>query len=155
MKKALIIILVLACLAGCLSGCGGDKVVESMDFAALSTALLDAGIYSDLMSPLEKDIAAMLYSLDESDISECMLYCGTGATVEEIALFKAVDEAAAGRIAQAANNRKAAQKTSFENYVPEELPKLDKAIIKSSGLFVVYIVATDDAKAQEILKAYM
>lgn len=155
MKRLLLILLSLFCLAGVLSACGSEKAVTEVDFTALSGELLDSGIYNDLMSPLDKDIAAMLYSVDAGCISECVLYCGTGATGEEIALFKAADSESAAAIAAAAQQRKSDQIESFKNYVPSEVPKIEKAVIKTNGQFVAYIVSCDADKAAEILKKYM
>ncbi len=43
--------------------------------------------------------------VDEADIEAFKVYTGTGATAEEIAVFKAKDEQAAGRLYQAMQTR--------------------------------------------------
>ena len=154
MKRALYVLFSLVLIFSILSGCG-EKDVENVDFDALSGQLLDSGAFTDLLCPLTKDITASLYGIDEADIENFALFCSTGATAEEIALFKAVDEAAAQRIMDAVEKRITNQITSYENYVPEEVPKLEDAIIRQNGLFIAYITADKSNKAAKILDAYM
>ena len=158
MKKTLAVLAALVLLAGLLCACG-DKAEEApaeLDMAALDTALEEGGVFSDILNPpFEVDVVTMLYGLDEADITTCLVRCSTGATAEELAVFEAPDAAAAGRIAGAMETRVAAQTESFRNYVPEEVLKLEKAIIRTSGNYVVYITAADPDEAGKILDAYL
>jgi len=156
MKKTLTLLLAAALLLGALTACGsGGKTVTEVDFAALADELLSSGLYNDLMSPLDGDVAAMLYQVDPGVIAESVLYCGTGATGEEIALFKAADTAGAAALAAAAQDRRSSQIEAFKNYVPAEVPKIEKAVIRTNGLFVAYIVSGDADKAARILDKYL
>ena len=55
----------------------------------------------------------------------------------------------------ALENRVAYQKAGYEDYGPAEVPKLDSAVIKSAGSYVVMCVSDDNAKAEEVIKSYL
>lgn len=154
MKKTILIVLAACLLLCAFAGCGDNGANEGKeyDLEALSKSLADSGAFSDILSPVKKEIASTLYGFDSADIEELSLSCSTGATTEEIGLFKCVDEAAAGRVLDRAQARIEAQKTAYESYAPGEIPKLDEAYVKSDGVFVFYIVSKDAAKVSEIMK---
>ena len=102
-------VLLLALLFSLLAGCGGG-IPGGLDAEALTTALLGSGAFSDLLSPVDADVAGLLYGYAAVDVSSVSVYCGTGATAEEIAVFKAVDPAAADRLKEAAEQRIKEQK---------------------------------------------
>lgn len=155
MKKtsAALLALCLSLLALCACTSGGEQADFSLEDC--SRELLGSDAFTDLLSPIETETAAMLYGFDASLLAEAQVYCSTGATAEEIALFKANDESGAADIEAACNARVEAQKESYSNYVPEEVPKLEKAIVRRSGVYVVYVTANDSDEAGSILDGYI
>lgn len=149
MKKITAILLSICLLAACSSAAPEPK---TPDFDALSAGLLENGGFTDILSPVDAEIAAMLYGVDAALIESCVFYVSTGATAEEIALFKAAGEDAASKLESAAKERVELQKKAFESYVPEEVPKLEKTIIIRSGEYVILVVSADAAAAESILK---
>lgn len=155
MKRTVTFILALCVMLCALCGCGGGGKTADFSLEECSRTLLDSGAFSDLLSPIPNETAAMLYGFDAAKVSEMQVFCSTGATAEEIALFKAVDEAAAKEIKAAVEARIEAQKESYENYVPAEVPKLEKAIVLTGGLYVVYVTANEPDSAEKILDNYI
>lgn len=140
-----------------LTGCNNStQSAIELDLADMEASLENAKIYSDILNPAFDDMetVAMLYNLDVTDIQACIVRCSTGATAEEMALFQATDEAAALRIETAMAARVETQKTAFENYVPEEIPKLEQAQILRSGVYVAYVTATDNDAASTALNKF-
>jgi hypothetical protein len=153
MKRVLIFLLPLIFMFSLISGCG-EKAVKDVDFNELSADLLESGAFSDLLCPLTADIAASLYGIEPGDFQDFTLYCSTGATAEEIALFKAADESAALRIKEAAEKRIQNQILSYESYVPAEVPKLENAVVRQEGVFVFYVTSNDSEKVDGIINSY-
>lgn len=153
MKKTVAVVIAL-CLMLCAAACG-EKAAADFSLEDCSRELLASEAFTDLLSPITAETAAGLYGIDASKLSEAQVYCSTGATAEEIALFKAVDEAAAKEIKAACEARIESQKESYESYVPEEVPKLEKAIIRTGGVYVVYVTAADPGAAGKILDGYI
>lgn len=155
MKKALTLIFTAGLLIAALAACGEKTEAKKLDLAAMATDLKDNGGYSDIISPIEKDVAAKLYGVDASGIADCQVYCSTKATTEEIGLFKCTDEKSAEALLKAAKDRVESQRATYSSYAPGEMPKLDDAIVKQDGNYVFYIVTADSAKAQAVLDKYL
>ena len=105
MKKALTLILAAGLLIAALAACGSKTTPKDYDLAAMAADLKDNGGYSDIISPVVKDVAAKLYNVDAAGIADCQVYCSTKATTEEIGLFKCTDEKAAAALYEAAKAR--------------------------------------------------
>ncbi|MGE4353973.1 MAG: DUF4358 domain-containing protein [Oscillospiraceae bacterium] len=155
MKKIIALLVVMALLL-LLPACGSEEnKVKDFDPADLSAALLDSNCFTDLLSEMDTAVALELYGIDAEKVDGCSVYLGTGATAEEIAVFKAVDADAAAEIAAALQDRVASQVEAYKNYVPKEVPKLEKAIVLSKGVYAVYVTAEDSDGARSIVDNFM
>ena len=138
-------------ITGILSGCAQKAKPVEYDLEALAKGLNESGAFSDILSPISKDIAASLYGFEDAEVTDCVVYCSSGATTEEIALFKCATEEAATKLKASVDKRTQTQKEIYESYAPAEPPKLDDAIVTQNGLDVFYIVSDDYTKAQAVL----
>lgn len=154
MKKTIAILLAAVCLLATFAGCGSSEKKE-LSASALSADLLANANFTDSLDLLDAPVVPLLYGVDAADYSNCAVYCGTGATAEEIAVFEAVDEAAAGRILTAAKARVAAQIETYKDYGPEDARMLEGAIVKQSGVFVVVAVCADGDSAAKVVDQYI
>ena len=146
---ALLLVLLLA------AGCSGnsDKSGAEWDLTELSDRLLNEITYTDTLSAMDDSLMDYLYQdIDTADISEKVIYISSGSTAAEIAAFLAVDEEAAKRIEEGLKARIEQQTESFTDYVPEEVKRLEDAVLIRNGSYVVLSVSGDAAKAKDILK---
>ncbi|MEG1461137.1 MAG: DUF4358 domain-containing protein [Oscillospiraceae bacterium] len=148
MRKAFSALLAVCLILGVFTACAAPAPKANYDLEALSSKISDSAAFSDILSPVNPEIAASFFGYDAADISECKVLCSTGATTEEISLFKCSDEAAAERVLGFAKKRAESQKTAYQSYAPDEVPKIDNAIIRSEGVYVFYIVSTDSTKVE-------
>lgn len=153
MKKLLICLCVIAMIL-CLSACGGGGS-KSVDLEKLAQELLDSGAFTDVMSKPAENVPAMIYGYNAADVEQCVMYYGTGATAEEIFLVKTTGSEASERLQQLCQTRVQNQQGAFENYVPEELPKLQSAVIGTAGDYAVLVISNDSATCQSIVEKYM
>jgi hypothetical protein len=156
MKRWISAILTLALML-CFSACGGGSssdTAKDIDLTALAADLLDSGAFTDLLNQTADNVPAKLYGYDEADVAQCIMYYGTGATAEEILLVQATSSEAAARLTTACQDRVSDQKTAFSSYVPEELPKLDSAVLETVGNYVIFVVSNDAAAVQTIVDGY-
>ena len=151
MKKLGLILLSACMMLGVFTGCKQENQTVQYDFESLSTKLQDSGAFSDILSPVELDTAAQFYGINASDVSESKVLFSTGATTEEIGLFKCVSTEAAVKVKAAADARVETQRTTYESYAPAEMPKLDDAIVTINDVYVFYIVSADSSKIQTVL----
>ena len=69
-------------------------------------------------------------------------------------MFEFADEAEAQLAISAAEARITSQKDSFATYIPEEVPKLDNAVVETHGRYLIVCVSGQD-NASEIISDYL
>ena len=97
----------------------------------------------------------MVYDVGDQ-VEEAVVYMGSGATAEEIAVFACKDaDAAKNQVTPVVKQHIEDQITSFESYVPGEVAKLKDAVVRTVGRYVAVCVSDDSAAAEKILDKYM
>ncbi|MDD6034421.1 MAG: DUF4358 domain-containing protein [Oscillospiraceae bacterium] len=152
MKKRKLAALLLAVSMG-LAGCG-SKPAANIDIDSLAAKLTSDVAFEDELSLIDDGMISMVYN-NTLQWEDAVLYMGSGATAEEVAVFACADEAAAKAALNEAEAHIASQKESYESYVPEEVKRLDEAIVRQSGKYVVVVVTEDTAAAEAVLKEYL
>lgn len=156
MKRTLLCVLAL-CLFVLLCACGeepGETKPPLPQPEALAAELLAGSAFSDTLEPADGKIGCYLYGLAETDASAMYFCLSSGATAEEIAIFRCADEVSALLVEEAARARLDYQRESFGSYVPEEVPKLESAILRREGSCVLLCVAADYEAVNAVLNAY-
>lgn len=154
MKRTLALIAVLLLTASLFSACGKAEP-KDIDLDSLDAALSEKSPFIEALEPVEADIGCMILTIDEADCEKAVMRFSSGATAEEYALIKAKDAAARGRIEKALKDHIAFQKTSFANYVPSEVPKIENAILTTKDNYIFYCVADDARAAQDVIDLYL
>ena len=151
MKKTACTLLILAGALGLiLSACGSPQTgAKVFDPATTAQALLDSSAFSEALEPLD---ATLIYDqLDGDALTGSAVYASTGATAEEIAVLSLTDEDAAKAALAVLQGRVDSQKEVLRDYQPNEISKLDKAILERRGSTVLLVVAADADAAQKAL----
>lgn len=131
--------------------CGCDNQANTFNPNELATDLLTEVEFEDKLTKFEGNIAK-LYDLPE--VEDYVVYVGSGATAEEIAIITLKDEKDESEVKAALEKRVEEQRQSFANYVPEEVARLENSIIKSNSKYVVLCVSNDDV-AEDIINQYL
>ena len=167
-KKLALVFTLVICMAG-LAACGDKKddsskdtktesttaaVQEDFSVSELADKLKAEGSFTDL-APLDSKIGERLYDLDAEQIEADAYYSNSNATAEDVAVIKVKDESYTATVKKAIEDRVAEQKESFKDYNAAEVPKLEDAVIKVSGKYVVFVVSGDSAKAKDIIANYI
>lgn len=136
-----------------LSACGAPAGSEDfqIDMEALADKLLESELFGETLNQADDGIAEMLYDMDGA--SAALVYVGSGAAADELALFEFANETEAQSALSSAEARIAAQKDSFAAYIPEEVPKLDHAVVETYGRYLIVCVSAGDG-ASEIISDY-
>ena len=151
MKKNIYLIVIIGIvLLGFVLYKGNAKDVK-IDINKLAEGMTQNIKFKDELNETDVDTIKMLYNIDNA-ISQ-KVYISSGATAEEIAIFEFENKNDLNNALGNANKRIEEQKESFKNYVPEELKKLDNAIITKKGNYLI-ICITDDENAQTIIENY-
>lgn len=141
----------MAVLCLMLFACG--KTETQLNVTETAKALVEQGVFEDTMSETQSNIFEMLYyGVDSSTVEELAFYMSTGATAEEVMVARCVTEEAAETLEAIAKERVTYLKSSFENYVPKELTKLENPVLQREGRYVILCISADDQTAKNILK---
>ena len=126
----------------------------AVDVTKVADRLLNEIKYDDKLAEAEKESLDVIYpGLPKDKIKAMKIYVSSsGGTSEEIAAFEANDEETAKEIETKLNERVETQKTSFKNYVPEELKRLENALVIRKGNYVYLSVSGDSDKAKSIIE---
>lgn len=149
MKKLLSGVLFLSlCLS--LTACGEKEAVFSPTQDA--AALLDApGVFSSPLTQIDQSTACALYGIDESTVTECAVY-GSTSGAEELAVFTFSSEEDAQTAQIQLQYRVEDRMEELRDYLPQELPKLEQALVQVRGASVLLVVASDYGPVNDFLE---
>lgn len=136
-----------------LSSCAAadEGTASSVDLKAAADELMERGLFEETLNQVDEGIAGKLY--DISDASAAYVYVGSGASADELALFEFSGSEDAEKAVEAAEARVNSQMEDFAGYIPAEVEKLDHALIKTYGRYLVVCVS-DEGDAGEIISEY-
>ena len=134
------------CACGGGSGSSGDsvKTVDLEQLGADLVALCDEELYQ-----LDAETAAAVYEGVEAE--EIVAWASSGATANEVVLFRAKDEASADAIEETMEVRLDDREESYADYLPEEAAKLKEAVVEQEGVYVAVCVSPDPQQAEELI----
>lgn len=151
MKRKPAACLLALCLL--LSGCGGQGGdAKSYDPAATAQALLDAQVFDQELEALDADMAAPYLGLS-AEPEQAVVYTSLSGGYEELVVLQLADEAAAAAALEALNTHLQDRLESEQQvqYKPEDLPKLEQALVEQAGSTVLLLVCADYDAARETL----
>lgn len=131
-------------------GCGNSKENVSIDMGTLAEKLLET-VKNDELTKIDSELVESTYNIKADQYEEGVVYVSSGATAMEIAIFKGKDKASVEEISKAVDTRKKEQIEAYTTYAPEQVPKLEAAIKKEVGNYIIYCVTEDTKQAENII----
>lgn len=153
MRKTVSTVIAMMAAIAVLAGCGGKKA--DFDVAALGNDLATKITYADTLAPMDLDMAGMFLNLSDVNVTKAAIYEGSGGTAEEIVVLECASDEDAKKAEEVIKTRVAEQIESFTDYVPEELTKLNAAVIRVNGKYAVLSVSDTPDEAGKIISNYM
>ena len=164
MNKKILLPVVLGICLCLLAACGNSNnnqdPVESGSSAPVektayelsdADAVLQSGAFSEDLAEIDLDTAAVLYGVDVNALTDVKAYRSEGATAEEVAVLLFTDEEAAGQAKTAMELYLQGREESYADYLPDEVPKLENALLDQKGSTVLLLVANDMDAAKAVL----
>ena len=154
MKKLMAFMMAAACVLT-MSACGKPES-EAFTLETLQR-VQEAGAFSEELEDLDADTAFMLYrladyGLDREDLTEAAVLRSAGATCEEGAVLIFSDQDRAEKAAEAMGDYLDSQIEANENYRPNEIPKLEGAILLTEGKSLLMVVPNDAAAVRNLFE---
>ena len=94
-----------------------------------------------------------LFLIDPATLEDYAIYMADYATgnADEIAMFQVKESDQMTTVKSLINDRISDLKVRYEDYKPEEMPKIESAIIEEKGNYIFLVISPDNEKAQEVL----
>ncbi len=125
---------------------------EDIDVQVVADGILQGGDFKDNLASVDTTLAlTRLYNLDAGQVAASAFYTNSNATAEEIAVIKTASADYVDTVKAAYENRISDQKEACKDYLPDEMTKLDAAVIYTNGNYVVLCVSNDSAKAEQVI----
>ena len=154
MKKFVKVLALVLCLMLALTACGKGSYISFDDVYNDLTTDIDFGGNMAEMSEIAAENFYLIYDTDI--LEEFVIYMDeSNATPNEIALFRLAKESDRTTVETIVKNRINDLKIGFEDYNPDEMYKLENAVVKSSGNYVMMVICKDNSKAAEIINSYL
>lgn len=168
MKKTITAAAILAALL--LTGCSGNNGSSASESTSASSAaesgqsstasakekaekLLSEVEFAGEMVEVTGENMELRLGFSADGITDFAAYtCGSGAYPDEFGVFVAENSDKAAEIKTALDARIETQRSTYQDYTPEEMYKFDDCVVKQDGNTVYYAITADNAKAEEILK---
>ena len=152
MKRILAAMLSIMLLTLAMSGCSSEETYVSFDevYSKLTSSIDFSA------SKMQKQTEAALnnyYYIDPATLENYAIYMADYATgnADEIAMFQVKDADQLTTVKSLINDRISDLKVRYEDYKPEEMSKIDGAVIKEKGNYIFLVISPDNDKAKEVL----
>ncbi len=151
LRKKWLLFFIMACML--LVGCNKENKSINIDINSVSKSLVENIEFKDSLELLDSEIVKMFYEIPDN--TEYVLYMGSGATAEELAIFKLADEQKVEEIIKNIKAHIENQILQFEDYNNEEIKKLENYILKVKDNYVVLCVTDDIENAKSQIDNYV
>ncbi len=147
-----ILLLVLLLSASLLGGCGG-KPGSTPPAADVLDAVIASQPFEELTA-LPREKLAIYLGFDAAQLADgAMGLDASRATPECVVVLTAANAKALEALKSALADYREHTLAEYRDYRPEEMPKLEHAVLTTSGLQTVLVVCGDPGAAEAALKA--
>ncbi len=130
----------------------GNLAVSVSASEVVQAVLAEVSINSSVEKGKD-DIENYYSSLDTATVEDAAFaLCGSGALPDEIAVIKCKTADDAKNAETALKSKLEKQKDLFSTYTPDEMYKLEGAVIFTKGNYAVFIALADNDKAKSIVE---
>ena len=147
MRKLMALLLVLATVFA-MSACGGETKT-TVNGNALLQVVLQEVVFDTPIADVGEDAA--LYFSGMPAGAAVKMYTGSGYYADRVALITLAGESDAQAAKDSVQEHVEQLRNQFANYIPEEVPKVENAVIWSQGNYVLLCVTADYQNAQDIV----
>lgn len=149
-RKICLIPLLALLLLFTLSACGDSwrEDASAEELAKTVSAFLDA----DSLAQMKESYLTGAMKLDTSLFADYYVAVNAkGVNIDEFGIFRAKDAAGTPAVEAAVRGYLQLRLDTWMNeYMPEEKPKLEKAEVKTCGLYVMYTIVSEDVRPKMV-----
>ena len=126
---------------------------SKIDVKSISKSIAEKIEFKDQLAEININLLTSLYGINPDEVLNASIYMGGGATAEEIAVFELKDKKSADDIEEKIAERIENKKHDFENYIPQEMTKLNDPLIVKTDKLIILCLPDDNDKAEQVIKS--
>ena len=134
-----------------LFGCGSSTSAGESASAQAEKIVSELNL-TDKMDKVEDRIIKGLFFFEEGTLKDSSVYIANDKSADIVAVFESEDTAA---VKERVNTYLATAKEQMQNYYPDEVFKIDNAIVEEAGDKVVLIVTGDIENAKKVAESVL
>lgn len=173
MKRKLISLIAVAACTAMLTACGGTTTTTTTAAPAQQSQTTSGDTAPSAVSPSEATAAVLaeipITSAIEKDVDNIPDYftmktdgivaasfylCASGAYPDEIGCIQFESDEKANDAKATVQARIDKQTELFTSYTPDEVYKLEGAVLEVKGCYIYYLICSDNAKAKTIMDGF-
>lgn len=130
-----------------------QKAGEAIDVEALVKKIQDKVIFEAELNKLGTSVAEGMVETAEG--TKLQIYVGNGTYADELIIMTAKNENDAKRNQESVKTHLLETKKAFQDYLPEEAKKIEKAVSIRCGCYVIVCVTADYETAEKTINAFI
>ncbi|MBQ6265681.1 MAG: DUF4358 domain-containing protein [Clostridia bacterium] len=149
--KRTVAILVIGILLLTFCSCADNRQNTEIDINSLGEYVAENGAFSEKLEPVSSQTALMSFGLEDSG-AEAVEYATSSAVAEIFAAFKGDD---VDLIRKAVQEKIDYLKESYASYGPQEVPKIESAVLITQGNCVIFCISADNTDAKNLIEDFI
>ncbi|MCI8379578.1 MAG: DUF4358 domain-containing protein [Lachnospiraceae bacterium] len=129
------------------------KAGETIDVEALVKKVQDKVIFEAELNKLGDSVAEGM--IETAEGTNLQIYVGNGTYADELIIMTAKNESDAKQNQESVKTHLSETKKAFEDYLPEEAKKIEKAVSIRCGCYVIVCVTADYETAEKTINAFI
>lgn len=111
----------------------------------------NTGMFEETLFASSSSIALDIFGIPSSAVAEAAYYVASAAVAEEVLVVRAASSGDVATIKSCIEARRSMQMEDYADYVPKEVPKLQSAVVYTSGDIVVFCVSNNNSAMRSII----
>ncbi len=111
----------------------------------------NTSMFEETLFASSSSIALDIFGIPSSAVAEAAYYVASAAVAEEVLVVKAASSGDVATIKSCIEARRSMQIEDYADYVPKEVPKLQSAIVYTSGNIVVFCVSNNNSAMRSVI----
>ncbi|MGN0164604.1 MAG: DUF4358 domain-containing protein [Lachnospiraceae bacterium] len=131
-----------------------SEKIRDFEVSDLANALKEGIAFEDELIEGRDIVFEKRYGFEEGDYVSQSSFFSTMATTEEIVVVKCNSNADAIKIEETFKTKLEEQKEVFADYAPDEVKRLENAVVTVLDCYAVLCVSSEPEKAEEIIAGF-
>ena len=110
-----------------------------------------SSLFGETVNPASSSMGLGYFGISGSMVADSAYYKATSAVADELLVVKLAPGASADTVMSCFRSRQAYQEDVYSDYVPTEVPKIENAVMYTSGDYCVFCVCEDAGAVRSIL----